>query len=240
MEASFSAFDYEESIERIDEILAGADASYEDSNGVPARNSLTFTNGFYVDVTVLFVDIRGSKALSQTHTRPVLAKIYRAFISETVAVIRGAATISEIYIEGDGVWAVFNTTKKPDVDGVFEVAGRISSLVDVLNVKLAKKGYATFDVGIGIDDGETLYIKAGYKGAGINEVVWIGRIVGQAATLCKNGNRSSFDGELMVSKVVYSNLNEKYQGFLSWSAERECYHGNIVNVVMNNWVNNAK
>lgn len=236
MEATYSPYDYTNSLDRIDELLRSADAEYTDSDGVPARASLTFANGFYVDVTVLFIDMRDSKALSEKHTRPVLAKIYRAFISELVAVLRGNTKISEIYIEGDGVWAVFDTRTKTDVNEAFQSAYTAASLVDILNIKLSRKGYAPISVGIGLDDGESLYIKAGYKGSGINEVVWIGRVVGQAATLCKNGNRTWLDREIMVSSVVYGNLNDHNKSLLVWNDERGCYHGNVVQTGMHQWV----
>lgn len=236
MEATYSEYDFNKSVERIEEILSGSDASYEDHKGIPSRDQLTFTNGFYVDVTVLFVDIRGSKELSETHTRPVLAKIYRAYVSELVAVLKGNTTISEIFIEGDGIWAVFNTVTKVDVNSVFETSAKVASLIDILNIKLDKKGYAKIEVGIGIDDGESLYIKAGYKGSGVNEVVWIGTIVGQTAKLCSHGNRSWADGEVMVSSCVYSSLNDHNKNLLSWSEARQCYHGNIIWIAMNEWV----
>ena len=236
MEASYANYDYQESLERISEILEGADASYETKKNVPSRGSLTFTNGFYVDVTVVFIDIRGSKELSEKHTRPVIAKIYRAYISEAIAVLRGNMTISEIYIEGDGVWAVFDTTTKTQVNSVFETAAKVASLVDILNIKLEKKGYSKIDIGIGIDDDESLYIKAGYKGAAINEVVWIGKVVGSAAALCKNGNRTALDNEMMISETIYGNLNDEYKEFFDWNQSRMCYHANVHNLLMNEWV----
>lgn len=236
MEATYSSYDYTSSLDRIDELLKSSDANYADSNGVPARANLTFANGFYVDVTVLFIDMRGSKALAEKHTRPVLAKIYRAYISELVAVLRGNPKIFEIYIEGDGLWAVFDTRTKTDVDEAFKTAYTTSSLVDILNIKFTKKGYSPISVGIGLDDGASLYIKAGYKGSGINEVVWIGKVVGQAAALCKNGNRTWVDKEIMVSSVVYGNLNDHNKSLLEWSIERGCYHGNVVHTGMNQWV----
>lgn len=236
MEATYSPYDFTSSLVRIDELLRGADAQYTGSDGVPARASLTFANGFYVDVTVLFIDMRDSKALSEKHTRPVLAKIYRAFISELVAVLRGNTKISEIYIEGDGVWAVFDTRTKTDVNEAFQSAYTAASLVDILNIKLSRKGYAPISAGIGLDDGESLFIKAGYKGSGINEVVWIGRVVGQAATLCKNGNRTWLDREIMVTSVVYDNLNDHNKSLLVWNDERGCYHGNVVQTGMHQWV----
>lgn len=238
MEAIYSPFDFEKSRERISEILDSSDSDYEDHKGIPSRDRLTFTNGFYVDVTVVFIDMRESKALSEKHTRPVLAKIYRTYISEMVAVLKGNSTISEIYIEGDGVWAVFNTTTKSDVDSVLCTAAKVSSLIDTINIKLSKKGYSTIEVGIGIDDGKSLYIKAGHKGSSINEVVWIGRAVGTAANLCSHGNRTWADNEVMVSEVVYGNLSDENKSLLEWYPNRQCYHGNIVNVLMNDWVNN--
>jgi len=236
MQASYSEYDYTASLTRIDELLAGSDASYTESTGIPGRENLTFTNGYYVDVTVLFIDMRGSKSLADKHTRPVLAKIYRAYISELVAVLRGNPKISEIYIEGDGVWAVFDTRTKPEVDAAFQSAYTAASLIDILNIKLTKKGYSTVSVGMGLDDGESLYIKAGYKGSGINEVVWLGRVVGQASALCKNGNRTFLDREIMVSSRVYDNLNDHNKSLLVWSPERSCYHGNVVHTGMNYWV----
>lgn len=236
MESTYSSYDYTKSIERIDEILTSSDASYEKHGGIPARDKLTFLNGYYVTVTVLFVDLRASKQLSETHTRPVLAKIYRSYISEVIAVIKGNEKISEVYIEGDGVWAVFNTTTNNHVNDVFNTAAQIASLIDILNIKLSKRGYSTLTVGIGIDDGESLYIKTGYKGSGINEVVWIGKVVGKTAELCKFGNRGLFDGELMVSDRVFSMLSDHNKSLLTRNASRSCYHGTVVNVMMNNWV----
>jgi class 3 adenylate cyclase len=236
MEASYSLYDYTKSIERITEILDSSDASYENRTGIPPRDQLTFNNGFYVDVTVVFVDMRGSKALAEKHTRPVLAKIYRAYISEVVSVLRGDQTINEIYIEGDGVWAVFDTTTVAHVDSVFSTVCRVASLTDILNVKLRKKGYSTIKVGIGVDDGESLYIKAGYKGAAINEVVWIGKVVGKSAALCKDANRGLFSERIRVSHKVYGCLNDHNKSLLTYMPSADCYQGNAINIVMNQWV----
>lgn len=104
MDASYSPYSYTKSIERIDEVLKGADTSYTQKDSIPPRDSLTFDNGFYVHCSALFIDIRGSKKLAEKHTRPVQAKIYKTFISELVAVLKGHSKINEIYIEGDCVW----------------------------------------------------------------------------------------------------------------------------------------
>ncbi|USE34580.1 hypothetical protein [Endozoicomonas sp. SCSIO W0465] len=101
MKASHSEFKYLDSVDRIKEILNSSDNNFEEKGSIPSRDSLTYTNGFYVKCSAMFVDIRGSKELTEKHRRPTLAKIYRAYISELVAVMKGHPKVSEINIQGD-------------------------------------------------------------------------------------------------------------------------------------------
>ena len=237
MEANYSYYDYEKSIERIDEVLNSSDSNYKDKKSIPSRSDLTFSNGFYVKATAIFIDIRDSKGLNEKHKRPTLAKIYRTYISECVAVLKGCLNINEIYIEGDGVWAVIDTPLKSDINSAFDTAAKISSLIDILNIKYKRKGYSELSIGIGLAYGDALYIKSGYKGSGINEVVWLGKgVVGEAAKLCGYGNKSWSDKELMVSSSFYNNLNDENKKLLSYNYSRDCYHGNVINLSMNEWV----
>lgn len=236
MKATHSTYDHDKSIERITEVLDASDNSFEEKNSIPSRDSLTYKNGYYVNCSALFVDIRDSKSLNEKHTRPVLAKIYKAYISELIAVLRDHDEVHEISIEGDSVWGVFNTPYKPDIDRLFSVAAKVSSLIDTLNIKLKKKKYSELKVGIGISYGSALLIKSGYKGSDINEVVWLGKLVGEAAKLCSFGNKEYYDKELMVSEVFYDNLSKDNQSLLTRNNYRNCYHGNIHNIPMNNWV----
>ena len=235
MQATYSKYDFYKSISNFNEILNSSDSNYVTHNGIPNKSNLTFTNGYYVDVTVLFIDIRGSKELATKHTRPVLAKIYRAYISEVISVIRGNTCISEINVEGDGIWAVFNTTSSNNVNTVFVTACKLASLIDILNVKLFKKGYSEINIGIGIDNGESLYIKAGYKGSGINEVVWLGKVVGQTALLCSNANKNG-NSRIMVSERVFNCLSEHNKLLLHKNIVHKCYHSKAFISDMNNWV----
>lgn len=235
MEATHSTYNFNKSISNFDDILNSSDSNYVTHNGIPNKNRLTFENGFYVDVTVLFIDIRGSKELSTKHNKPVLAKIYRSYISEVIAAIRGNPHISEINVEGDGIWAVFNTTSSSDVNSVFVTACTLASLIDILNVKLSKKGYSQINVGIGIDKGESLYIKAGYKGVGINEIVWLGKVVGQTAFLCSNANKNG-NSRVMLSERVFNCLSTHNKSIVYKNEKHNCYNGNVIIKDMEKWV----
>lgn len=236
MKASSSSYSHLESSDRIREILNSSDNNYEECNSIPSRDRLTFTNGFYVNCSAMFVDIRGSKKLTEDYRRPSLARIYRSYISELVAVFRSHSKISEINIEGDCVWGVIDTPYQADIDELFSVAAIASSMIDILNWRFHKKGYDPLTVGVGLDYGRALMLKAGYKGSAINNVVWMGDVVNGASALCSYGNREWSDNETMVSEVFRDNLKDENKSLLMWNSTRSCYHGNVVNTAMNEWL----
>ena len=73
---SHVVYNIEKSAGRIQEILDSNNSNYEDKgNVVPSRDSLTYNNGYYVNVTALFIDIVGSSKLIEECQRPTLAKM---------------------------------------------------------------------------------------------------------------------------------------------------------------------
>lgn len=237
METSFSSYSFSDSLLRMDEILAAGDASeLTESEGIPSRDRLTYTNGFYTYGSALFVDMRGSSDLAKKHRRPTLARLYRAYVSEITAILRYGLQVRELNIHGDAVWAVYDTTQKSHIDDVFSVAAQAHSISMILSHKLQKAGFSPIKVGIGMSYGRVLMIKAGYKGSGINDVVWMGDAVNEASHLSNYGNKNWNDEPLMVSSVFWNNLNDHNQALLTWNMGRACYHGNVVNLSMNEWL----
>ncbi len=237
MKTTNKNYNFEKSLERIDKILNSNDNNYvENGNKIPSREKLTFTNGFYVDVSAIFVDIRDSSSLSNSHRRPTLAKIYRSFISEVVAIMNGESNCNEINIIGDCVSGVFETQTKTDIDNLFSTACRINALIEIINCKLTKRNIKNIKVGIGIDDGRALMIKAGHKGSEINEIVWMGDVVNNASNLCNNANRFNSKA-ILVSKEIYGDLNSHNKKCFSWNFNYSCYESNAVISFMNDWLN---
>ena len=236
MESTNKNYDLDTSLARIDEILDASNDSFEESDSIVDRSKLTYTNGFYVYATALFVDIRDSSNMTDAHKRPVLAKIYRSFISEMVALMNGHSTCKEVNINGDCVWCVCETNYKADIDGVFSLAAKACSLVDILNFKLSKRGYQTYEVGVGIDYGRALMIKAGNKGSGLNDVVWMGDVVNQACHLSNEANSGYFDKRVFLSNVIYDNLNDKNKNLCSKDGGRNIYQADVINIGMSDWL----
>lgn len=228
----------EDSAKRIDDILNASNDNFKDNKTIPNRETLTFSNGFYVGVTAIFIDIVDSSNMTDEHKRPVLAKIYRSFISECVAIMNSSIMCKEININGDCVWGIFDTRTKTDIDTALNIAAKLSSLIMILNYKLNKKGYEQIQCGIGIDDGRALMIKAGYSGSGINDVVWMGDVVNSA---CHLSNKAGRDGrkKTVIGGNIYCNLSEKNKSFFTqfydYSENSYLYEANIIDIEMDEW-----
>lgn len=236
MKTAFKSFDHIESYGRINEILDTSDNSFEERRTIPSEDTLTYTNGFYVNCSALFIDIRGSSNLTDDHRRPKLAKLYRAYVSEVVAVLSGNRKCKRIDIVGDGISAIFETPLQSDIDDVFATAYTLNSAIRVMNVRFAQRDIKQITVGIGLAYGRALMIKAGFKSSGINDVIWMGDVVNRASQLCSYGSAGYGDKTIMVDDVFYDNLNDQNKSLLERNYQRSCYHGEVVSKLIDDWL----
>ncbi len=246
MKTTQTAYTVDTSDERIREILDANDQTFEELNSIPSADRLTYSNGFYVKCTALFIDIRGSSSLPQNHTRPVLAKIYRSYLSECVAILNQDENCREVFITGDCVSGIFDTPTQDKVSQTFFRAGQLNTMLNLLNWRLEQKGYTPINCGIGLDYGRALMLKAGYKGSGINEIIWMGDVVNNASNLCHQGNKG-YRKAIQVSSVIHSNIRDDYKKLLSGvgdtifdALDPKVYEGDLVATVMNDEVEGKK
>jgi class 3 adenylate cyclase len=211
---------------------------FEEVEGLPGRDKLTFTNGFYGTCSALFIDIRDSSGLATKYKRPTLAKIYRAFISEMVALLNSDLYVREVNIVGDCVWAVYNTPLRSHIDDIFSIAVKANSLSRLLNYHLNQKDLDPLRFGIGIEWGRALMVKAGYNGSGINDVVYMGDVVNEAAHLAHEAGRA-WRHPLYIGGDFQGNLNDDNKAFLSPQYVQglgTVYTGDVINSAMDDYV----
>jgi len=231
---------------RIREILDANDQGYEEVDSVPALWRLTNSNGFYVNHCVaVFIDIRGSSQLANNHTRPVLGKLYRAYLSECVAILNQDPNCKQVFIHGDCVSGMIDGNKPEFVDGALFRAFQLNSLVNMLNWRLGQRGYAKIQCGIGMDYGRALILQGGCSGTGINEVIWMGEVVNNAADLCNQGNKRGLQ-PIQVSSAAYERLGrEDYKRLLiartgALKGHRVAYEANAESTEMQQWLVNEQ
>ena len=241
MDGNFKPYDWVASSARIKEILDQPAGTFEEVAGLPDRDRLTFTNGFYGYCSAIFIDIRDSSGLTSKHKRPTLAKIYRSFISEMVAVLNSDPNVREVNIVGDCVWASYKTTIVTHLNDVFMIAAKANTLLKLLNHHYMKKGISELNIGIGVEYGRVLMVKAGFNGSGVNDVVYMGDVVNRAAHLAHAAGRGWPSKTILVGDVFYSNLNDHNQGLLNLQRVNglgSVYMGDSVITGMDEWVNN--
>ena len=234
MKTNTISYDLTKSVERIDSILNLSNSNFEESSSIPNRDKLTYQNGYYVNVGAIFIDIRESSSLTDEHKRPKLAKLYRSYISEVVAILNSYSDCKDINIVGDCVSGIFEGQYQYQLRNMFDASAKINSLIKILNYKLRKKGIIEVSVGIGLDYGRALMIQAGFSGSGINEVVWMGDVVNSSSNLCNKANKG-INNVILVSCGLYGNLNEHQKGLLNYNYSEKCYQGNIINSDMEDW-----
>lgn len=137
-----------------------------------------------------------------------------------------------------------NTPLKSNIDAAFSTAAKLNSLVMVLNWRLEQNGYTPIRCGIGIDYGRALMMKAGYKGSGLNDVIWMGDVVNQASNLCHQGNKG-IRKPLQISTCIYDKLNEHNKNLVSpvyggLGLSPMQYEGDVINVEMDEWLHKEK
>ncbi|MBE7106118.1 adenylate/guanylate cyclase domain-containing protein [Bacillus cereus] len=235
MQTNLKTYKFEDSRNRIDEILDSS-SNFDEKDEIPKRDDLTYTNGFNVKCCALFVDLRDSSTLPEVHQKKVLAKIYRSYISEIVAILNGYSNCKEINIVGDCVSATFGGQYISQVNETFEAAAKINSLIQVLNYKLEKKGYTAIKAGIGLSWGRVLMIKAGYNGSGINDVVYMGDAVNKASKMCSKAMKE-VQKPIVATQDFYNILKKDYKELFSASSIYNPYYSSkAVNVPMNDWL----
>lgn len=212
MECNYQKYNVEASKKRINDILGSSGNYSNEVDSIPSRSSLNYSNGYYVDVSALFIDIRQSSDLTDVHKRSTLAKIYRCFISECLAILSDNENCKEVNIQGDCVWGVFDGKTKEQKISIINTAATLVTLIKFLNCKFEKNNIQNISVGIGIDCGRALMIQAGYKGKSENDVVWMGDVVNRACHYSDLAGKDPIQ-TIAITEAFFKSLSDKYMGF---------------------------
>jgi hypothetical protein len=79
-------------------------------------------------------------------------------------------------------------------------------------------------------------IKAGFSGSGINDVVYMGDVVDQAAKLAAEGSKN-YHPPIQMDEIFYQNMNDHNRSLMRRVGYLSRYEGNVVNTGMEDWYN---
>ncbi len=199
-----STYDYKTGKARVEEILNNRTEVIE-QDSIPKDDQYTYENAYNGWVSAIFVDIRDSTTLFQNADKVIVSKVIRCFTSEIIDILNSDPNIREIGIRGDCVYAIYTTPKKIDIYEVAEKTLYVNSYIHALNKLLSNKRFPAINAGIGMSTAKELVVKAGRKGSGINNLVWIGDAVTTASKLSSIANKDNL-GSILFSKTSYDNF----------------------------------
>lgn len=242
------AYNCEDSRDRVKEILSSK-TSIVKKERIPANeDEFTYSNGIKSWVGAIFIDMVDSSKLCKSADEKT-ARVFRAFCSEVIAILKDDSNYRQIGIRGDCVYSINTTPNQGDLVEMFNTAVRVHTFMKMYRKLLLKYGYDPIRVGIGLGCSEDLIVKAGQTGSGINDKVWIGKAVVDASHLGDKANRNGVD-PIAMSPLFYNNIhellekeNEKYKtwikpyksGLYTYS-NTEFYHCDIIFTDFDKWI----
>ena len=238
-------YDYKKGKKKIEEILNN-NTEIQNKNIPKDDNNFTYDNGIRSWIGSIFVDIVGSKKLIEGEKDIVVAKVLRSFTSEIISIMNSTNNARQIGVRGDCVYGVFSTPYQSDILELLTLSSYINCFINMLNKLFSKKGFPNINVGIGFGVGEDLIVKAGKKGTGINDRIWIGKAVIDACVLADKAGRNG-NGIIGVSSLAYNNFIEKLEESnseaRSWFTQKydydinsSTYYANIINTDFDDWI----
>ena len=202
-------YDYTEGKRRVLEILNDPN-DIKEVDRIPSDSEFTYDNGYYSWVTALFVDIRNSTSLFADNKKSSTARIIRCFTSEIIEILKNDSNLREIGIRGDCVYAIYSSKNINDDIEILDKAFFINTYLKMLNQLLSNKRMPEIQAGIGLATHQDLVIKAGRKGSGVNNKVWIGEAVTYASKLSNEANKNGVK-PILLSEEFYNQMIKKFK-----------------------------
>lgn len=190
--------------------IAAGTLEFRESTTIPeVSNHLKYTEIVEMHLAMLFVDIKGYTKLVQDQNPKKIARIMTLYVTEMGAAIRHhEGTI--VSIEGDGLLAAFNAKENHKFNAcekAVRCAVTMNTLLEfVVNKRLKDIGYDTLNCRYGVDYGRVIIKRAGIRGEGKNELLFIGKATNHASKFLSIASSN----ELVISEDVYTNLSESY------------------------------
>lgn len=189
--------------------IAASKLKTREARSIPnVPEDLKYDEVVILDLALIFADIRGYTEIIADMDPKVAARMMSLYVTEMGAAIRhhGGTIVS---IEGDGIIGAFASTDKRNAQTI-SVRSAITmntSLDYVVNKKLRSFQQNPISCGYGIDFGKIFITRAGIRGEGKNELVFIG----SAMTRSAKYQSIAKSNELFVSSRVYNSLEEHYK-----------------------------
>ena len=231
-------YNFEEPEKRLVEILKNNE-EIEEKNVPKDDSEFTYSNGIKSWIGSIFVDIVKSSDIIGKEEDIKVSKILRSFSSELITIMNSSNNVREIGIRGDCVYGIYNTPYQKDIYELVDISAYINTCIKMLNKLFQREELRQIRVGIGVSVGQDLIVKAGKKGSGINDKIWIGNAVVKACNLANVAGRNG-KNIIAYSKMTYDNFinvmiedmknkdEQEIKGWFKYDYNENAYFADII------------
>ena len=217
-------YEFEDSLKRITETMTYSRPLVEES--IPDKEETSEKQPCFVKATVVYIIMEQTDNSSQ---------VMQSFISEASKIARAHANCKDVICFEDRMILIYSSAYKSELGYALDDAARIRTLSMVVSKLGRKKGYGSIKVNIGMDYGLVEMYRMSTDMKGSPRFAWRGTAIDNARK-----NAEDAQDELIITSVVWNNLSERDQKlFKMQSVLTENYVGQIVNIMMNNWLNKS-
>lgn len=234
MKERYFGINIEESIQRIDSLLAERNEAFTACITFPHKWQEEALNGIYVNAAVVYFDLKKTAKLFSNHSISTVAKILRTYISEITSILKSLPKCKGVVLDGDNIYGVYDASLTTGLDNVFALAVIGKSILEVLNHKLSMQQMPTVSAGIGIDFGKVLMVKTEFKQ--VKEPVWLGDVIYFAARFSHLANQAEGGSHIYLSRVVYQSLGKEYQNLCQMHPSQEWYQCTATYDPISHWL----
>lgn len=223
-------YNFIESLKRIDDLI-DADVLSSHLPFVPTQTELTENNVTVANSTVVYIriklEISNQEKITLNQYKPFIA-----FMNETANIVKGNDNCRDISFVNDAVQIIYSTPKKVDVDSVIDDVARIRTLYMIINKKFEDTNALKLSATVGVDYGQLMLLPfaSSYDN---KSFVWYGQPLINAKSLTEKNTSDN----IFISEVIWNNIKPENQRLFKQNSLFENYYeGNIINVIMNNWL----
>lgn len=217
-------YEFEDSLERITETMTYSSPLVEES--IPDNEGISEKQPCFVKATVVYV------VIEQTENSP---QVMQSFISEASRIAKAHTNCKDVICFENRLVIVYSSAYKVELGYALDDAARIRSLSMVISKLGRKKGYGSINVNIGMDYGLIEMYRMDTDMNRFPRFAWRGTTIDNARK-----NAEDARDEIIITSVIWNNLNERNQKlFKMQNVLTENYVGQIVNIMMNNWLNKS-
>ena len=215
---------FEESLNRINETMSYSVPFTQES--IPDVEGTSEKQPCYVNATVVYVVIETTQDSPQ---------VMQSFLAEASKIAKAHENCKDVICVEDRLVFIYSSAYKAELGYALDDAARVRSLAMVVSKIGKQKGFGAIKVKIGMDYGLVEMYMMGKDENGSPRYAWRG-----PAIMIAKKNAEDARDEIIITSVVWNNLSENNQKLFSMqSVLTENYRGQIINVMMNNWLNKA-